>query len=114
RSKIRHFIQGEERTRSIELGRRLFEKEVRRFDVPKTQVDDAALTKVAVEFGSVKADDVYAAIGYGKSTARAVLSRIVGPDALQEKSTGGLTSVVKRAFGAGGEQKIKVSGIDDL
>jgi len=114
RSKIRHFIQGEERTRSIELGRRLFEKEVRRFDVPKAQVDDAALAKVAVEFGSSKADDVYAAIGYGKSTARAVLSRVVGPDALQEKPTGGLTSVVKRAFGAGGEQKIKVSGIDDL
>jgi GTP pyrophosphokinase len=114
RSKIRHFIQGEERNRSIELGRRLFEKEVRRFDVPKAKVDDAALAKVAVELGSLKADDVYAAIGYGKSTARAVLSRLVGPDALQEKPGGGLTSVVKRAFGAGGEQKIKVSGVDDL
>ena len=38
RSKIKHVLQGEERTRSIELGRRLFEKEARRFDLnPKTR-----------------------------------------------------------------------------
>ena len=39
----------------------------------------------------MKADDLYASIGYGKTTARAVLSRLVGPDALQEKPTGGIT-----------------------
>ena len=114
RSKIRHFIQAEEKTRSTELGRRLFEKEVRRFNVDKALVEDAAIAKIAPEFGAVRSDDLYAAIGYGKATARAVLGRLVGQDALQEKAAGGLTSVVKRAFGGGAEQKIKVSGIDDL
>src|SRR5262249_1983846 len=33
RSKIKHVLQAEERSRSIELGRRLFEKEARRFDL---------------------------------------------------------------------------------
>src|SRR5215510_7700995 len=33
RNKIKHFVQGEERTRSVELGRRLLEKEARRFDL---------------------------------------------------------------------------------
>ena len=32
RNKIKHVLQGEERARSLELGRRLFEKEARRFD----------------------------------------------------------------------------------
>ncbi len=31
--KIRHYIQGEEKTRSLELGKRIFEKEARRFDI---------------------------------------------------------------------------------
>ena len=35
RNKIKHFIHAEEKTRSIELGRRLFDKEVRRFGVDK-------------------------------------------------------------------------------
>ena len=33
RNKIKHFVQGEERARSVDLGRRLLEKEARRFDV---------------------------------------------------------------------------------
>jgi GTP pyrophosphokinase len=115
RNKIRHFIHGEEKTRSIELGRRLFEKEVRRFSVDKSLVDDGALTRVAPEFGATRADDLLASIGYGKATAKSILTRLVGQDALREKpADGALTSVVKRVLGGGTEQKIKVSGIDDL
>ena len=46
RSKIKHVLQGEERTRSIELGRRLFEKEARRFGL---NPDDAAREPRALE-----------------------------------------------------------------
>jgi GTP pyrophosphokinase len=121
RSKIRHFIHAEEKTRSIELGRRLFEKEVRRFNIDRTLVDDGSLAKLAPELGAVRADDVLAAIGFGTTTARAVLGKLVGPEALREKPADGalssltsMTSAVKRALGAGGEQKIKVTGMDDL
>jgi len=113
RSKIRHFIQGEEKARSIELGRRLFDKEVRRFNLDKNLLTEAAIAKIAAEFGAVRVDDLYAAMGYGKATARAVLGRLVGQDALKEKTDSALTTVVKKAFGAS-DQKIKVSGIDDL
>src|SRR5512138_856905 len=42
RSKIKHVLQSEERTRSIELGRRLFEKEVRRYGLnPGTLLETA-------------------------------------------------------------------------
>jgi GTP pyrophosphokinase len=115
RSKIRHYIHTEEKVRSIELGRRLFDKEVRRFGVDKSKVDDAAIQRIAGDYGVQKPDDLFAAIGYGKVTARTALARLVGQDVLQEKAPdGALASVVKRVLGAGGEQKIKVSGVDDL
>jgi GTP pyrophosphokinase len=115
RNKIKHYLHAEEKTRSLELGRRLFEKEVRKFGVDKALVGDEALTKVAADFGAQKVDDLLAAIGYGKLTAKAVIARIVGQDAMHEKAPdGAIASVVKRVLGAGGEQKIKVRGIDDL
>jgi GTP pyrophosphokinase len=120
RSKIRHFIHAEEKTRSIELGRRLFEKEVRRFNVDKALVDDVSVAKLAIEFGSSRSEDVYAAIGYGKTTARAVLSKLVGPEALREKGGDGagplttVTTVVKRVLTGASEHRIKVGGEDDL
>src|SRR5262249_40385039 len=115
RNKIKHFIHTEEKARSIELGRRLVEKEIRRFGVEKAVVDDEALAKVAPEYGAQKADELYAAIGYGKLTARALLTRLVGQDALQERAPdGAIASVVKRVLGTGGEHKIRVRGVDDL
>ena len=51
RSKIKHVLQAEERTRSIELGRRLFEKEARRFDLnPKTLLESDELARFAADF----------------------------------------------------------------
>ena len=115
RNKIRHFIHAEEKTRSIELGRRLVDKEARRFGVDRARVADEALSTIATEYGAQKADDLLAAIGYGKVTARAVLIRLVGQDALKEKSPdGAFVTVVKRVLGAGGDDKIKVRGLDDL
>jgi GTP pyrophosphokinase len=114
RNKIKHFVHAEEKARSTELGRRLFDKEVRRFGVEKAAVSDEALTGIAPEFGAPRVEDLLAAIGYGKVTARGVLTRIVGADSLKEKAPdGAITSVVKRVLG-GGEHKIKVRGVDDL
>src|SRR3954451_12914907 len=59
RSKIKHVLQGEERTRSIELGRRLFDKEARRFGLsPGTLLDSEALTKFAAEYGAKNAEEL--------------------------------------------------------
>jgi GTP pyrophosphokinase len=115
RNKIRHFIHAEEKARSLELGRRLFDKEVRRFSVERAKVTDEELGKIAGEYGAQKAEDLLAMIGYGKVTARNVLARLVGQDALQEKAPdGAIASVVKRVFGGGADNKIKVRGMDDM
>ena len=62
---------GEERARSVELGRRLFEKQARRFGLnPKTVLDSAELIAFAADYGSSNVEELLAHIGYGKLSAR--------------------------------------------
>jgi GTP diphosphokinase / guanosine-3',5'-bis(diphosphate) 3'-diphosphatase len=115
RNKIKHLIHSEEKTRAVELGRKLFEKEARRYDLnPKTIVDGELFAKALTEFAVGKVDDLFAAIGYGKIQPKQVFVRIVPPDTLREKAPeGAVASVVRRVLGSG-EEKIKVRGIDDI
>ncbi|HXG56561.1 MAG TPA: bifunctional (p)ppGpp synthetase/guanosine-3',5'-bis(diphosphate) 3'-pyrophosphohydrolase [Vicinamibacterales bacterium] len=114
RNKIKHFIHAEEKTRSLELGRRLFEKEARRFGVsPKSLTEPQSVTRVLGEYGLQRADELFTAIGYGKLSARAVLAKFVPAGKLTETPETGIASVVRRVLGTG-EDKIKVRGIDDL
>jgi guanosine-3',5'-bis(diphosphate) 3'-pyrophosphohydrolase len=114
RNKIRHFIHAEEKARSLELGRRLFEKEARRYGLnPKTLTEPDAVNRVLGEYGLQKADELFTAIGYGKIPARNVLARFVPPEQLKEPQESGIVSVVRRVLGTG-EDKIKVRGVDDL
>ncbi len=115
RSRIKHLIHAEEKTRAVELGRKLFEKEARRYDLnPRTIVDGEAFAKALTDFAVGKTDDLFAAIGYGKVQPKQVLVRLVPPDSLREKAPeGAVASVVRRVLGSG-EEKIKVKGFDDL
>jgi GTP pyrophosphokinase len=119
RNKIKHVLQAEERERSIELGRRVFEKEARRFDLnPKTLIESEELARLALEYGGQKPEELLAQIGYGKVSARSLLQRLVPQDQLKEKPPDSpVVSVVKRVLRPGsvnGGDKIKVRGIDDL
>ena len=117
RSKIKHVLQGEERSRSIELGRRLFEKEARRFDLnPKTVLESEELAKFATEYGAQKPDELLAHIGYGKLSARTVLQKSVPGGQLKERpADSAVVSVVKRVLRPGAaSDKIKVRGTDDI
>jgi guanosine-3',5'-bis(diphosphate) 3'-pyrophosphohydrolase len=115
RNKIRHFIQAEEKARSIELGRKLFEKEARRFDINPKQIPAEAWQKAAQDQGMQKEDDLFAAIGWGKLTARALIGKLVPAEQLEEKAPpGALVSAVRRVLRPRGEDKIRVHGADDL
>jgi GTP diphosphokinase / guanosine-3',5'-bis(diphosphate) 3'-diphosphatase len=114
RNKIRHFINAEEKARSTELGRKLFEKEARRFNLnPRTLLGSEAFSRVIAEYGQ-KAEDLFAAIGYGKLAARHLIGKVVPQDQLLESPPAqGLAAVVRRVLRPG-EDKIKVRGFDDL
>jgi len=115
RNKIKHLIHSEEKTRAMELGRKLFEKEARRYDInPKTMIDSAEFARALADFAVAKSEDLFAAIGYGKVQPKQVLVRVVPADKLHEKPPDGpVASVVRRVLGAA-EEKIKVRGFDDL
>jgi len=115
RYEIKHWIRREEKTHAIELGRKLFEKEARRYDlVPKTLLDGAAFAKALSDVGAQKADDLFASIGYGKLQPKQILVKMVPADKLREKPPeGAVASVVRRVLGTG-DEKIKVRGFDDL
>ena len=117
RSKIKHLIHTEEKTRAIELGRKLFEKDARRHDLNlKTLLEGEAFAAVLSDYGAQKVDDLYASVGYGKIATKTILSRLVPADRLHEKPPEGIVSAaVRRVFGGGAvEDKIKVKGFDDL
>jgi GTP diphosphokinase / guanosine-3',5'-bis(diphosphate) 3'-diphosphatase len=115
RNRIKQFLHNEEKERAVELGRKLLEKEARRFGVNvKTLFDGDVLDRIAPEWGAPKASDLLAALAYGKVGARQVLTKAVPPDQLhEEKKPSTVASALKRAMGLGGDH-IKVRGADDM
>ena len=114
RNKIKHYIHAEEKERSLDLGRKLFDKEARRFGLnQKSLTEGPAFAALLTESGYGRAEELFASIGYGKLSARSVLARLVPQDQLKEASESGIASVVRRVLG-GTEDKIKVRGFDDL
>ena len=115
RTKIKHLIRLEERTRAIDLGRKVFEKEVRRFDVPlKGIFDTEGFAKALADSGVKTADDLMALVGYGTLSAKQLLGKLVPAERLRERQPdSAVTAAVKRAFG-GGEEKITVRGSEDV
>jgi GTP pyrophosphokinase len=116
RSKIKHVLQGEERVRSIELGRRLFDKEARRFGLnPGTVLESGELSKFASEYGARTSEELLAHIGYGKLSAKTVLQKSVPAELKEKPPDSAVVSVVKRVLRPGaGADKIKVRGTDDV
>ena len=113
RNKIKHLIQAEERSRAIEFGRKLFEKELRRYDLnAKTVLESEAFGRMAPDPGA--RDELFADLGYGKTSPRLLLGKLFPQDQLREKGDEStVAAVVRRVFGPG-EEKIKVRGFDDL
>ena len=119
RNKIKHVINTSERTKAIEIGQKYLEKEARRLGVQLGKVTKSDLEKVASEYGYSKMEDLYAALGYGKFSARQVLSK-VAPGVVKEETPEPKPAVEAPApAGAPGKPRdgdaiIKVRGIDDL
>jgi GTP pyrophosphokinase len=116
RNKIKHLIQVEEKERAVELGKRVFEKEARRFGLNGTKLLEGDIAKVLAEFAVPKPEDLLAQIGYGKVSPRLILDKIVPQDQLKEQAPeNAIVSAVKRVLRPGSEpDRIKVRGADDV
>ncbi len=123
RNKIKHWLNVHQRERAIEIGRKLIEKEARKYRIAFKEIKDEDLLKVANGYGLGKGDDLMSGIGYGKYSARQVLARLlpagatpsIAGDIESEGLTsqpGGFASVVRRVFGD--HNAITVRGQGDM
>ncbi|HEY4837833.1 MAG TPA: bifunctional (p)ppGpp synthetase/guanosine-3',5'-bis(diphosphate) 3'-pyrophosphohydrolase [Candidatus Acidoferrales bacterium] len=122
RSKIRHWVHTNERGEATEVGRRLLEGEARQFGRSLKRIPEADLLRVAGEYGCGKLEDLYAELGYGKYSARQVLSKALGetlgepatPEPRPKSAPARIVSGVKRALGMGAAEAIRVRGNSGL
>jgi len=115
RSKIRHWINLHERTQATEVGRRLLEREAQQCGLSLKRIPEADLLRVASEYGCAKIEDLYADLGYGKYSARQILSKATGQALVEkpEEKPTKLVSTVKRMLGIH-DAAVLVRGHDDL
>jgi GTP pyrophosphokinase len=79
KSKIRHWLNTEQNKRSMEIGRRLVERELKRYRVSmKRFLDNEALPSFLEAEGLARPDDLFSRVGFGKLQARHALGRILG------------------------------------
>jgi GTP diphosphokinase / guanosine-3',5'-bis(diphosphate) 3'-diphosphatase len=118
KSKIRHFINTQEREEATEMGRRLLENESRNFPKGLKKISAEDLQKLSEEYGLSRPEDLFAAVGFGKFSARQVLVRYFGEPGKElekpnEDTEPALVKTVKRMLGFG-EAPLIVKGQDDL
>ncbi len=117
RNKIRHWLTEQESEKAIELGRKMLDKEARKYKQnAKDLLASDKLNSVLSESGSSKVEDLLSAIGYGKVSAKQIISRLSSDELTEAPATpeSTITSVVKRVLGIGSDSKLQVRGFDDL
>src|SRR5438270_4575079 len=117
RNKIKHWLNVHQRERAIEIGKKLIEKEARKYRIALKDIKDADLQRIASDYGLGGPDDLMAAIGYGKYSARQVLGKLTpagetGETPAEDES--GIGSVMRRVFGGDHSNAIRVKGHGDL
>ncbi len=116
RTRIKHWVNQKEGEDAAELGRKLIEKEARKFKTRwKKVLEMAPLSEVLEQRGISGPEELYTAIGFGKIAPREILSTIF-PEftpTTPEAKTPALINVVNKVLGRG-ESPIAVKGQDGL
>jgi guanosine-3',5'-bis(diphosphate) 3'-pyrophosphohydrolase len=120
KNKIRAFIHGAEKEKSIEIGRRLLDRELKKFrkSLPRL-LEAAAFDGFLGDFGVSKVEDLIADVGYGKVSPRLVVSRLLPSDAAEAplappSRVATLRNAVRRVLPFGPTAGIRVKGENDL
>ncbi len=115
RAKIRHFVLREERDRAVEMGKDAADRELKKWRIDIAQAEKSGdVLKIAEEFSFKSEDDLYASIGYGKLSAKLLITRLVPPDE-REKAKAALQreKPIKTDRGAP-KSGVRVQGLSDV
>ncbi len=117
RGKIKHWINQREKEDASELGRKLVEKEARKFKTTwKKVLAMKELDRMLAQHSLQKPEDVYAAVGFGKLAPRQILSPLFpdqSPAPETQKKASAIPSAVRRVLGRA-DPTITVKGQDGL
>ena len=124
RNKIKHWLNEHERERAIEIGKKLLDREARKYKMPLGKFGDAEYVKVAAEYGLGTQAELLAGVGFGKYSARQVLNKlepgstmaaeVAPPEHGIANAVGQMSDAVKRVFFGKGSESLQVEGQDDL
>ena len=118
RHKIRHFVHTEENKQAMELGRRLLERELKKYRrTIKKLEQQGVIARELPNWGFSRAEELYAAIGYGKLAAKNAVERLVPAEEIARaeppKKETAVTRVVRKILPFGSPD-IVVVGHNDL
>ncbi|HYO52148.1 bifunctional (p)ppGpp synthetase/guanosine-3',5'-bis(diphosphate) 3'-pyrophosphohydrolase [Archangium sp.] len=138
--RIRGFIKQQQREKSLQLGRELLERELKRFQLNFNRLlKNGELKKVCEDLGYRVEDDLLVAVGYGKVVPNQVIVRVVPPEKLAassgdgkgtppaeaqaSSSSGGgsmlpglsrVTDFAKKLVGKQNSSGVQIGGVDDV
>jgi guanosine-3',5'-bis(diphosphate) 3'-pyrophosphohydrolase len=122
RNKIRAFIHIAEKEQSVEIGRRLLERELKKWKKSLSKLLEAkAFDPLLADFGAGKVDDLIADVGSGKVASRALVAKLLPETAAAAgavpsppSKVSAISSAVRRVLPFGPPAGIRVKGENDL
>jgi GTP pyrophosphokinase len=124
RNKIKHWLNEHQRERAIEIGRKLLDREARKYKLALGKYGEADYDRVAGDYGLGTQAELLAGVGFGKFSARQVLNKLepgstmtaepAAPESGIGNTLGQMSEAVKRVFFGKGSESLQVEGQDDL
>ncbi len=120
RNKIKHWLNEHQRERAIEIGRKLLDREARKYKISLSKFDESDYERIAAEYSLSTPNDLLAAIGFGKYSARQVLNRLAPgvtnqQTAETDAAVAGVSDTVKRvSMASGAADSLQVEGQNEL
>ena len=116
-ARIRQYIRQEEHRRSLEIGRELAERDLRRYGFGLSRfVRSGEIDAAGQKLGYRTGDDLLAAVGYGKVSPAQLLAAVLpvdGPAPQPEAPPSRLTEIFRKVARRAGSG-VRVSGVDDM
>ena len=115
KNRIRNWVKDQERQQSLDLGRDLLEKELRKYGFSFNRaVNLDAMKETLSGLGFRSVEDLQAAVGYGKVTCNQVLSRLIPEQFKAEAPKPSRLSQVLGKIRKKPVDAIKVQGLEDI
>ena len=119
-TRIRQFIRQIERKRSLEIGREVAERELRRYGISLNKLlKGGGLDEAAGKLGYKRGDDLLVALGYGKIAPTQILQHVLPPEKLAQpppavEPASRLTELFRKVARLPATGGVRISGIDDV